>query len=130
MVDVVVQIRQIGVRQPLPAQALQVVGLAPGLIASLSPEDVAVTVVASEEVIGSLTTNDMTIQVNLTGYGPGTYTLKPVVALPPNVTWVSSDPTAVTVTITRAESTPAPPAASPSPLHLRKPELFESATWI
>ncbi len=114
MVDVVVQVRQIGVLQPLPVQAVQVVGLDPGLAVSISPEDVAVTVVASEEVIGALTTNDLSIQVNVAGLAPGTYELKPVVALPQNVTWVSSDPTTITVTITREEPQTAPASASPS----------------
>ncbi len=113
-VDVVVQIRQIGVRQPLPAQSIQVVGLGPGLSATVSPEAVAVTVVATEEEIGSLTTNDLSIQVNVTDFTEGTYTLEPVVALPPNVTWVSSDPATVTVTITRLPVPVASAIASPT----------------
>ena len=113
-VDVVVQIRQIGVRQPLPAQSIQVVGLGPGLTATVSPEAVAVTVVATEEQIGSLTTNDLSIQVNLTDFTEGTYTLEPVVALPPNVTWVSSDPATVTVTISRSSMPVASAVASPT----------------
>lgn len=113
-VDVVVQIRQIGVRQPLPAQSIQVVGLGPGFTATVSPEAIAVTVVATEEQIGSLTTNDLSIQVNLTDFTEGTYTLEPVVALPPNVTWVSSDPATVTVTISRSSVPVASAVASPT----------------
>lgn len=119
-VDVVVQIRQIGVRQPLPAQAVQVVGLAPGLSATVSPEAVAVTVIANEDTLKSLTANDLTIQVNVSGLGPGVYQLKPVVALPANVTWVDSDSAVITVSIAAVEATPvaspaASPAASPTP---------------
>jgi YbbR domain-containing protein len=113
-VDVVVQIRQIGVRQPLPAQAVQVVGLEPGLTADVEPASIAVTVIASEEMLGSLTTNDLTIQVNVAGLGPGTYQLRPIVALPSNVTWVDADATTVRVTISDGRSSPvASPAASP-----------------
>lgn len=115
-VDVVVQIRQIGVRQPLPAQTVRVVGLGPGLSATVDPEAIAVTVIASEETLGSLTADDLSIQVNVAGLGPGTYQLRPAVALPPNVTWVDADATTVRVTITDGRATPvASPVASPSP---------------
>lgn len=115
-VDVVIQIRQVGVRQPLPAQSITVVGLRDGLAAEISPDAVAVTVVAPESMLGGLTTNDLTVQINVSELEPGTYTLEPVVALPPGVTWVSSDPATVTVRITETGSTPLPqPESSPSP---------------
>jgi YbbR domain-containing protein len=113
-VDVVIQIRQLGVRQPLPAQQVTVVGLGEGLSAEVSPDAVAVTVVAPESMLGGLTTDVLTVQVNVAGLEPGTYTLEPVVALPPGVTWVASDPSTVTVTITRSIATPAA-QAKPSP---------------
>lgn len=116
-VDVVIQIRQQGVRQPLPAQAVEIINLAPGLTVQVSPEAVALTLVASEATLGELTAADVSIKVNVAGLGPGTYTLRPIVALPPNVTWVGSDPELVTVVI-RAESTPvapSPAAATPTP---------------
>jgi YbbR domain-containing protein len=116
IVDVVIQIRQIGVRQPLPAQTVQVVGLGPGLVARVTPEAIAVTVVANEDVLSTLTTNDLTIQVNVTGLGPGVYHLKPVVALPANVTWIDSDSASVTVSIGSSATPVASPVASPSPL--------------
>jgi YbbR domain-containing protein len=118
IVDVVVQIRQSGVRQPLPEQSVQVVGLAPGLTAQVAPDSIGVTVVASEEVLSALTANDLTVQVNVTGLGPGVYQLKPVVALPANVTWVDADTTVVTVSIsgptTSPEATPEAAAATPT----------------
>lgn len=115
-VDVVIQIRQLGVRQPLPAQAVMVVGLGEGLSIELSPDAIAVTVVAPESMLSDLTTNELAVQVNVAGLRPGTYTLQPVVALPPGVTWVSSDPASVTVRITEDIASPAlEPGASPSP---------------
>jgi YbbR domain-containing protein len=115
-VDVVIQIRQLGVRQPLPAQTITVVGLSEGLAIEVSPDAVAVTVVAPESMLGSLTTSDLAVQVNVTGLGPGTYSLEPVVALPPGVTWVSSDPGSVTVHIREADGTPVPePESTPVP---------------
>jgi YbbR domain-containing protein len=114
-VDVVIQIRQMGVRQPLPAQRIIVVGLDAGLTASVSPDAVEVTVVAPEEFISRLTTSVLTVQINVQGLGPGTYELSPVVALPPNVTWVDSNPATVTVTIAEAPATPLAGQATPSP---------------
>ena len=111
----VVQIRQIGVRQPLPAQQVQIVGLGDGLAATVSPDAVEVTVIAAEETVASLTTSDLTIQINVAGLPPGTYNLQPVVALPPNVTWINSDPATVTVVITSAQTPTTPLVASPSP---------------
>lgn len=113
-VDVVVQIRQLGVRQPLPAQAITVIGLSDGLTIEVNPDAVEVTVVAPESMLGGLTTSVLTVQVNVTGLGPGTYTLEPVVALPPGVTWVASDPSTVTVVISASVATPEA-QVSPSP---------------
>src|SRR5215211_1718137 len=113
-VDVVIQIRQLGVTLPLPAQAVQVIGLSDGLDATLSPDAVTVTVVAPEAMLGDLTTSQLTVQVDVRGLGPGTYQLTPIVALPPNVTWIASDPATISVTIT-STATPAPEVrASPS----------------
>lgn len=113
-VDVVVQIRQRGARQPLPSQEVTVVNLVPGLEASVSPRTVSVTVVASDADIAKLTAADVIVQVNVDKLAPGVYSIKPVVALPSNVTWVSTDPATVNVTIKKAEGAP-PGTPSPQP---------------
>jgi YbbR domain-containing protein len=123
-VDVVVQIRQRGVRQPLPSQDVTVVNVGPGLVASVSPGTVSVTVVASDAAIAKLTASDVAVQVNADKLGPGTYSLAPIVALPANVTWVSTDPAMVTVTIRKAA--PATPTSGPSPV--ASPESSPVAT--
>lgn len=118
-VDVVVQIRQRGARQPLPSQNINVVNVGPGLTARVSPNSVSVTVVASDAAIANLTANDVVVQVNADKLQPGVYSLSPIVALPSNVTWVSTDPAMVTVTIRKAGTTPiaaASPGASPPPV--------------
>jgi YbbR domain-containing protein len=75
-----------------------------------------VTVLTSDEELSQLTAEDIVVQVNVAGLQPGAYSLRPVVALPPNVTWVASDPPSVTVTI-RDPSVPpvVSPAASATP---------------
>lgn len=107
-VDVVVQIRQRGIQQPLPSQRVEVVGVAPGLTVTVSPPELALVVVASEEEISALQGGDIRLQVDVSGLGPGTYERTPHVALPPNVEWIRTEPSQVTVTLS-----PATPAASP-----------------
>ncbi|MGH2562364.1 MAG: CdaR family protein [Thermomicrobiales bacterium] len=112
-VDVVIQIRQRGVRQQLPSQRVVVTNLGPNLAADVSPGDVAINVVASEEALSQLPASVIEVQVDAAGLGPGTYTLRPKVVLPPNAQWLSTEPDVVTLTIRSVE--PATPPASPSP---------------
>ena len=115
-VDVVVQIRLRGVRQPLPGQPVVVTGIGDGLRADVEPSDVSVTVLASQEELSRLTAEDVIVQVSVADLGPGVYTLQPIVALPPNVTWVASDPPMVTVTLRDASAQEVvAPAASATP---------------
>ncbi len=108
-VDVIVQIRQQGIQQPLPSQHVDVVGLGPGLQATVSPPELTLVVVASEEEITSLERGDIKLQVDVSGLAPGTYERTPSVSLPPSVEWIRTEPSRLTVTVS-----PAGPAASPS----------------
>lgn len=113
-VDVVVQIRIQGERQSLPSQPVDVIGLGPGLTAELGNSTVSVTVIAADETIAKLSSGDIVVHVQTAGLGPGTYRLRPSIAVPANMTWVSTDPTEIEVTITQAQSTPvATPRAVP-----------------
>lgn len=114
-VDVVVQIRQRGVQQPLPSQQVTVVNVREGLSASVSPSTVSVTVIGNQQELERLSPDSLIVQVDADGLGPGTYELRPYVVLPPNMEWKTVDPTTVTVTISRIESggTVATPVSSP-----------------
>jgi YbbR domain-containing protein len=120
-VDVVVQIRQRGVQQPLPSQQVTVINLEDGLTASVTPDTVSITVIGNEQELETLSPDSLVVQVNAQGLGPGTYELRPSILLPPNMEWKSVEPNAITLTISReatsgAEATPAgSPIASPSP---------------
>jgi YbbR domain-containing protein len=116
-VEVFVQIGQRGVRQELPGLRVVPVNLGPDLEATISPTDVTVVVVAAADVLSRLSADDLTVQVNVAGLGPGAYTLKPTVSLPPNVQWISTAPEEVKVTIGRTSTTPlaGTPIASPMP---------------
>jgi YbbR domain-containing protein len=112
-VDVVVQIRQCGVQQPLPSQSVMVVNLAPGLRAEVAPETVLVTVIASEQELAELSPDSLSVIVDVAGRGPGTYVLPPRVVVPPNVEWLSVEPTTVTVVISDGVVPVGSPAATP-----------------
>ncbi|MDP9471067.1 MAG: CdaR family protein [Chloroflexota bacterium] len=107
-VDVVVQIRRRGIQQSLPSQPVDVVGVAPGLQVTVSPAELALVVVASEEEIAALSREDLKLQVDVSNLGPGTYERTPNVSLPPNVEWITTEPSRVTVTLSATV-----PGASP-----------------
>ena len=109
-----VQIGARGVRQNLQGLRVEVINLGEGLQAEVVPDGVSVVVVASSEALVNLTAEDITIQVDATGLGPGEHVLRPSVSLPPNLQWISTNPEVVTVTITRAAApSGATPIASP-----------------
>ena len=111
VVDVVVQISQRNRVQPIPSQQVRAVNTAPGLDVTIDPATVSVVVVASDDQLVALEASDLTVQVDLANLGPGTYQLKPSVAIPPNVQWLSTDPELVNVTVTRSAA--ADPPGSP-----------------
>jgi YbbR domain-containing protein len=91
---------------------VKIVNLEPGLTAEWEPREVTVVVVAAADVLSRLTADDVLIQVDLEGLGPGEYDIRPSVVLPPNVQWISTDPATVHVTIRQATGT-ATAASSP-----------------
>jgi YbbR domain-containing protein len=118
LVEVSVQIAQRSVRQELPGLQVKVTNLAAGLQAEVNPNEVTVVVVGSTDVLAKLRTEDLTIQVDASGLGPGEYLLKPTVSVPPSVQWISTDPATVAITIRQAPAPtlPATPVASPMPI--------------
>jgi YbbR domain-containing protein len=133
LVEVVVQISQRGVTQTLPAQPVMVIGRGAGLSVSSEPESVAVVVFAAQEQIAALSAGDIVVTVDVTGLGPGTYELTPVVAIPPSMRWIRTEPVEVQVTIAASEpdaATPAPPdgdRAGGTPSSLAPPGVRRSA---
>jgi hypothetical protein len=99
----------------LPGQHIEFVNVGFGLSAEANPSEISVTVVASQEVLASLTADTIKVQIDVAGLGPGVYTLAPQVIPPPNMQWISTNPAAVTVTIRELSATPgASPMASPT----------------
>jgi YbbR domain-containing protein len=93
---------------------VEVIGLTPGLLASISPSTVDVILSGPVPVLDGLEPTDIRLLVDLTGYEPGTYQLIPVVDfLPSQVQKVSILPSTVEVTISLA---PTPtPTSTPTP---------------
>ena len=127
-VDVVVPITQIGVRQDLPGQHVEGVNLGPGLGVTIQPNEITVTVIGPDAALSSIGAGDISVQVDLSGLGPGTYTLEPKVRVPQGVTWIASNPTAITVTITSVAgsgdattNTTGTPAAAPPEATANRP---------
>lgn len=80
------------------------IGLGSGLVAELDPPQVSLQVNAPAEVLQAMRAEDIKVFVDLTGLGPGTYTLQPQVTVPRGATWLGNEPANVTVTIQPAEA--------------------------
>ncbi|HEV2528014.1 MAG TPA: CdaR family protein [Thermomicrobiales bacterium] len=120
LVDVIVQIQQQGVSQTLPNLSVAVNGLGEGLTATLTTPTVNLEISALATQIPSLVSGAIAVSVDVTGLGPGTYTLAPQIYVPAGVEWGDVDPEAITVVITEADpnATPAAPTigvATPLP---------------
>jgi YbbR domain-containing protein len=96
---------------------VEMVGLATGLDAHLSPQSVDVILSGSLPVLDSLAISDVSVQVDLTGLAPGTYQLTPNVTITgQNLTIESVLPQTVEVIIINPRAiTPTPNAITPAP---------------
>jgi YbbR domain-containing protein len=118
-VDVLVQITQRGVHQSLPSQQVTVVGVGPGLVASVTPDQITIDVVAPDEALAGLDSTTLQVVVDASGLAAGTYSVQPSVIMPPRVQWVTTFPTEVTLTLT---SELGAAGASPNPIAAGTPE--------
>ncbi|PDW04969.1 CdaR family protein [Candidatus Viridilinea mediisalina] len=109
----------------LPTQ-VQLVGVAPGLIANFNPVVINLTVTGSSTALNELAENPISAVVDLSGLGPGFYSLTPEVELPAGIR-LTTDLPSIDVTL-RAPATatpqpveeqptvpPPPPDATPEP---------------
>jgi len=110
--DVVVTVTIVPINRPfqvtVPA-SVQIMGINDGLLASLSPGIVSVTVTGSLPQLEALSSAQLLGVINVRGLGPGTYELEPTFSLPEGVTLVPPAPR-VFVTLRM------PPTLTPEPL--------------
>ncbi|MBN2147400.1 MAG: hypothetical protein JW726_08425 [Anaerolineales bacterium] len=109
---------------------LEIVGLTPGLEATIAPVMVDVILAGPVPVLDGLEPNDIRVKVDLTNYEPGIYQLAPVVDfLPEQVYQVTILPATVSVIVTLMPTptpTPTPivtptPTPTPTPLPTARP---------
>jgi YbbR domain-containing protein len=98
-VEVLIQITQRGVRQSLPSQQVTIVGVEPGLTASVNPDEITIEVVGPEEALTSLDSTTLQVVVDASGLPAGSYSVQPAVIMPPRVQWVTTFPSEVTLTL-------------------------------
>ncbi len=101
-VEVLVQITQRGMHQTLPSQQVAVVGVGPGLVASVSPDQITIDVVAPDDVLANLDSSTLQVVVDASGLAEGTYAVQPSVILPPKVQWVATLTSEVELILARA----------------------------
>ena len=108
-VEMTVVIQEVGVDQVLDDQPVEVIGLGEQLTARVEPATVAVRLDAPSDLLGSMSADDVSVRVDLSGRGPGVYELRPEVTVPQGVTWISNEPQSVRIVIE-----PGVPAGTPS----------------
>lgn len=100
--------------QTVSAVAVDQIGLGTDLVAQLEPPQISLQVNAPVEVLQAMQAEDIRVFVDLTGLGPGTYTLEPQVTMPQGATWLGNDPETVVVTISPTGAAGQSPGPQPS----------------
>ena len=98
----------------LPVESL---GLEDGLTASFVPGTISIQVSAPIDILQAMTPEDISIWVDLSGLGPGTFDVVPEVTVPQGATWQTTEPLEIDVTIEDV-SVSSPESATPSALPL------------
>lgn len=105
-VDVLVQVGQRGVRQALTGLTVNVANVPPGLEATVNPAEMTIEVTAPEEVLSTLTVESFQIVVDASGLDAGVYQVEPMVIVPAQVQWISTDPNSIELSLVEGDSDP------------------------
>jgi YbbR domain-containing protein len=103
-----------GTANLIPDMPIEVRNLRDGLTARLDPQSLDISVSAPTERLRELTAEDVSVTVDVSGLGPGVYTLTPEITVPDDVTVTTVDPQRVVVLISETGATPAPSTADPA----------------
>ena len=114
-VSVQIEIVPIEDSRPVAFRQVEVIGLAPGLNAQLSPTTVDVILAGPLPVLNALQPSDVHARLDLTGLAPGTYQLTPTMIVPEGVTVQSILPGTVEVIITKETNLTPTPTSTPTP---------------
>lgn len=96
---VLVEVVPVRTERTLVRIPVRMQNLRPGLTARSSPSLVAVTARGAEDVLARISSDDFETFVDLSGLGPGRYTLPVRVAEPPGVAVVRTEPSQVEISI-------------------------------
>ena len=112
-INVQVQIERQEVRQQFSGLRVAAFNVGPGLRATVTPDEIAVTLTGPPDRVRRLSAGDIQVTVDAQGLGAGNYTLTPRVSVPAELQ-VVEQPLSVRVQLERAAT---PVAPSPTPTH-------------
>lgn len=99
--------------QTLTSLPVEAIGLGEGMTVSVVPPTMSIEVTAPVDILQDMSAEDITILVDLTGLQPGTHVVQPEVTVPQGASWISNEPSAVTVTVSTSGETPGTPVSIP-----------------
>ena len=123
-INVQVQIERQEVRQQFSGLRIAAINVGPGLRATITPDEIAITLTGPPDRVRRLSAGDIQVTVDAQGLGPGSYTLTPRVSVPAELQVVEL-PLSVRVQLERAAT---PVAPSPTPTHGPAPSPTPPAT--
>lgn len=97
--------------QTLSSVPVTIANVAEGRTATVDPRTISITVDGPGEVLADMESSDVKVVVDLGGLPIGTHNVTPEVFLPQGITWTSSSPETVEVTITDGATPSSSPAA-------------------
>lgn len=97
-----------GTANTIPNMPVEIVNLGEGVEATVDPGTADINVSAASDVLTSLTPEDISLTVDVSGLGPGVYTLEPEVDVPDDVNVLRIEPEQIVVLISEPGATPAP----------------------
>jgi YbbR domain-containing protein len=95
-----------GTANLVPDMPIETIGLADGLTARVDPETLDISISAPATLLSGLTSDDISVTVDLSGLGPGVYTLTPEINVTEDVTVTRVEPERVVVLISGPGASP------------------------
>ncbi len=95
-----------GTANVIPSMPVEVINTPANMQVTVDPTTVDIDISAASDTLASLTPEDIRVTVDLAGLGPGVYTLTPNVEVPDNVNVIQLDPSRVVVLVSDRAATP------------------------
>jgi YbbR domain-containing protein len=95
-----------GTANVIPSMPVQLVNAPANMDVTVDPATVDIDISAASDILASLTPEDIRVTVDLAGLGPGVYTLTPSVDVPNDIDVIEINPSRVVVLISDRAATP------------------------